>query len=1058
LMPSDHRNGVLTNPWIGTVFIAVFWTVCVVASVLWNMRGKQDEAKELALIEARASIVKDLVYRRWVSDHGGVYVPVSAETPPNPYLAHVAGKDVVTSSGSRLILVNPEYLMRQVFELANRQDGSRVHITSLDPIRPENGADRWETIALDAFQRGRKEIHSVEILDGKPFLRLMRPFVTEESCIKCHGAQGYKPGDIRGGISTSVPMAPFNAVAGEDIRKMVLGHAGIWVVGMALLWSGSLILRRYEKEREKAGSVLDAERDRIKAIFTANPDLLFQKDRRSVYLTVNPAFCRFLGRREDEILGKTDLDLFPAEEAERNRADDAKVMGSGRTQSRDELNSTGEGKRWHQVTKTPLRDASGSVTGVLCSIRDITDRKQAEEIQRREIDIQRILNRIMRRSHESSTLDELLDFALQQILSLEWLAIEGRGAVFTCDDASGRLVMRAQRNLPEVLRKSCASLSFGECLCGLAAGRKEIVFADTVDARHEISYEGMAPHGHYCIPILVNGNVVGVLNLYIVRGHGRRANEEGYLRLFADTLGIIIARKGAEEMLQEREERYRSLVEASTDMIAVHVDGKYVYVNPAGVKLLGAREAGDLIGKPFIDFVHPDARETVRERVRNIKEGIPAPMLEERLIRRDGSEFDADVIGVPLRYEGRSATQIIVRDITDQKRAEVEKDRLQAQLQQAMKMEAVGRLAGGVAHDFNNLLTAIIGNVSLTLMKFPPSDPLARMLSTANKAAERAATLIQQLLAFSRKQIIEPKILNLDDLIADMHPMLDRLIGEDVEIRTVTGRELGSVKVDPGQFEQILFNLVVNARDAMPDGGEIVIETSNVDLDDGYCAVHPYVKPGLFVMLALSDTGHGISEEVKPHIFEPFFTTKPKGIGTGLGLATSYGAVKQAGGSIEVFSEVGKGTTFKIYLPRVGEMASEQGSGDQLTDMPGGTETVLFAEDEDMVRDLGVSILKQLGYRVLHAANGHDAIALAGKYRGRIDLLLTDVVMPGMSGRELATLLVLHRPEMEVLFTSGYTDDAIVRHGVRDDGVLFIGKPYTPSALARKVREVLDKA
>ncbi|NJD62484.1 MAG: PAS domain S-box protein [Deltaproteobacteria bacterium] len=396
-------------------------------------------------------------------------------------------------------------------------------------------------------------------------------------------------------------------------------------------------------------------------------------------------------------------------------------------------------------------------------------------------------------------------------------------------------------------------------------------------------------------------------------------------------------------------------------------------------------------------------------------------------------------------------------EITEQKKIEKEKEKLQGQLHQAMKMEAVGRLAGGVAHDFNNLLTAIIGNISLALTKLSRTDPAAGMLAEANNAAERAATLTQQLLAFSRQQIIEPKVLNLNELIADVHGMLISLIREDIDIRILPGRELRSVKIDPGQFGQIIVNLVVNARDAMPDGGNILIETSNVDLDEGYRKGHPYVKPGQFVMLAVSDTGHGMSKEVRAHIFEPFFTTKSLGSGTGLGLATTYGLVKQAGGTIEVYSEVGMGTTFKIYLPRDKGPASILAREEPSKGMLHGSETVLVVEDEETVRDLCTMVLEKLGYDVLQASNGKEALAVSMGTDGRIDLLMTDVVMPGMNGGELATQLVLHRPEMKVLFTSGYTENVIAHHGVMDNEVSFLGKPYSPSALARKVREVLDR-
>jgi signal transduction histidine kinase/CheY-like chemotaxis protein len=397
-------------------------------------------------------------------------------------------------------------------------------------------------------------------------------------------------------------------------------------------------------------------------------------------------------------------------------------------------------------------------------------------------------------------------------------------------------------------------------------------------------------------------------------------------------------------------------------------------------------------------------------------------------------------------------------EITDRKRGEQEKEKLQGQLQQAMKMEAVGQLAGGVAHDFNNLLTVINGYSELLLQKIGKESPMHGEVEEIRRAGERAASLTRQLLAFSRKQIIEPKVVRMDLLVAEMQKMLARLIGENIDLQTTTGKSPGSVKVDTGQFQQILMNLAVNARDAMPEGGKIVIGTANVDLDERYCATHPYVTPGRYVMLSVSDTGKGMSEEVKAHIFEPFFTTKERGSGTGLGLAMAYGAVRQVGGSIEVVSEVGIGTTFRIYLPRVEEKAVEPSKDELPQDLPAGTETVLVVEDEAIVRDLCVRILERLGYKVLQARNGPEAIVAAEQYVDRIDLLLTDVVMPGMNGSELAKHLVLRHPEMVVLFTSGYTEDVISRHGVLDEGVSFIGKPYTRSALAGKVREVLDKA
>jgi PAS domain S-box-containing protein len=558
--------------------------------------------------------------------------------------------------------------------------------------------------------------------------------------------------------------------------------------------------------------------------------------------------------------------------------------------------------------------------------------------------------------------------------------------------------------------------------------------------------------------------------LEIVSKDGRRVPIEARTRFIyrgGKPVGVqgiardIAERKQAEEALRASQKMTEEIINA----IPVRVfwkDRNLVYL---GCNSVFASDAGftdpkDIIGKDDYQMGWRDQAELYRADDRQVIEsGGSKFLIEEPQTTSEGNTITLLTSKIPLRNSNGEIGGMIgtYYDITARKRAEAEKEKLQAQLQQAMKMEAVGRLAGGVAHDFNNLLTVIIGYSELLLQKIGKESTMHRDVEEIKRAAERAASLTQQLLAFSRKQIIEPKVVRLDLLVADMQAMLTRLIGEDIALQATTGKSPGSVKVDPGQFQQILMNLVVNARDAMPDGGKIVVETANVDLDDGYCAVHPYIVPGRFVMLSVSDTGHGMSEEVKAHIFEPFFTTKEKGRGTGLGLATTYGVVKQSGGSIEVYSEDGIGTTYKIYLPRVEEEVSPSVMDDRPQDMRGGSETVLLVEDEDIVRNLCVRILERLGYKVLQARNGDEAIVLAQGYGDRIDLLLTDVVMPGMNGAELARQLVLHHPQMKVLFTSGYTDDAIVRHGILEEGVSFIGKPYTPSALAKKVRGVLDR-
>jgi nitrogen-specific signal transduction histidine kinase/ActR/RegA family two-component response regulator len=387
-----------------------------------------------------------------------------------------------------------------------------------------------------------------------------------------------------------------------------------------------------------------------------------------------------------------------------------------------------------------------------------------------------------------------------------------------------------------------------------------------------------------------------------------------------------------------------------------------------------------------------------------------------------------------------------------------ERRRLEEQLRQSQKMEAVGRLAGGVAHDFNNHLTVIGSYSEMLLADLGPDDPRRSDLEEIRKAAGGAAALTRQLLAFSRQQVIEPRNLDLNEIVASSGKMLTRLIGEDIELVVRTSSSPVMVRMDAGQLDQVIMNLAVNSRDAMPGGGRLTIETAEVELDQSYAAAHWPAPPGRFAMLAVSDTGIGMDEQTRDRIFEPFYTTKESGKGTGLGLATVYGIVKQSRGFIWVYSEPGHGATFKIYLPPAEGPGSEAGARPAQPVAPRGTETILLVEDSSPVRAIARQILQRQGYRVLEAPGGDAALALAGEYRPAIHLLLTDVIMPGMSGRQLAERLQAMRPETRVLFMSGYTDDAVVLHAVLEENLAYLQKPFSPDSLARKVREVLDKA
>jgi PAS domain S-box-containing protein len=479
-------------------------------------------------------------------------------------------------------------------------------------------------------------------------------------------------------------------------------------------------------------------------------------------------------------------------------------------------------------------------------------------------------------------------------------------------------------------------------------------------------------------------------------------------------------------------------------------DYRYLYVNSA-VCAQARTSREELLGRTMME-AYPGIDGTPMFAVlrRCMEERTPAEM-ENMFEFPDGSKGWHELRFAPVP----AGVFILSLDITERKRAEQALEQAEARLQAAQRMESIGRLAGGVAHDFNNLLSVIISYTEFALEGVRPGDPLRSDLEEVEKAGHRAAALTRQLLAFSRKQVLEPEIVDLGAVLSNMASMLQRLLGEDLALRLVLAPDLGSVRVDPGQMEQVVMNLAVNARDAMPSGGHLTIETANVELDDACASQHLSVPPGPYVTLSVSDDGAGMSKETLGRIFEPFFTTKERGKGTGLGLSTVFGIVKQSGGGIWVYSELGRGTTFKVYLPR---LLSTIDIATRIVRSPTrstGGEAILLVEDEAAVRKAAERILAAAGYGVATASTAEEALRVEqGK---RIHLLVTDVVLPGMTAGELVTRLRRDRPDLRVLFMSGYTDDAIVHHGVLDPGVRFINKPFNASDLTRKVREVLDE-
>jgi len=530
----------------------------------------------------------------------------------------------------------------------------------------------------------------------------------------------------------------------------------------------------------------------------------------------------------------------------------------------------------------------------------------------------------------------------------------------------------------------------------------------------------------------------------VVRGgHGEVT---GFLAIAVD----LTERKQMEEDLRESEERMRRLASAAFEGLIFTEDDLVIELNDQAAQMFGFVPP-EVVGKNILDLVAPESRAVVEQNIRSSFEGTT----EGWGLRRDGSRFLVESRARRLFYKGRQTRVLAIRDVTERRRAEESRARLEEQLTQSQKLEAVGRLAGGVAHDFNNMLSVILGHSELALQRMSPSEPLHHDLSQIQQAGRHSAELTRQLLAFARKQTVSPKVLDLNATVTGMLKMLQRLIGEDITLTWKPGADVWPVRIDPAQIDQILANLAVNARDAIDGVGKVSIETANGTLDEASWDMHPQAVPGEYVVLTVSDDGGGMSKEVLEHLFEPFFTTKGMGGGTGLGLATVFGIVKQNDGLIKVYSEPGGGSRFNIYLPRHVGTVTERLPVDP-AGLPRGTgETVLLVEDDVTILGLVQAMLRHLGYTVLAAATPGDAFQQAAAHAGDIRLLITDVVMPEMNGRQLAEEMVLRRPGLKCLFVSGYTAEVIANRGVLQAGVQFLQKPFSMRDLALKVREVL---
>jgi len=863
----------------------------------------------------------------------------------------------------------------------------------------------------------------------------------------------------------------------REIAILPIGDRWFNIVGDPLLnEAGSLIGAVYIMsditEQKRAEEALRQSEEKYRTILENMQDGYFEVDLSGNFTFANEAQCRNLGYTRQELIGMNNRQCADETNARKLYQTFNGVYRTGepvKVLDVDVIRKDGT-KAVNEISVSLMRGPEGKPIGFRGVTRDVAERKRADEAVKRLSQENAVMAEIGRVISSTLNIEEVYErFAeeVRKLISFDRIIINTLNpkdntttvAYATGIDVESRRVadifplvgsvteecIRMQSSLlfqPESIEEGVNR--FPLLLVTLKAGLRSMIF----------------------VPLVSEDQVIGVLSLQTTQPNAYTESDLKLAERVSNQIAGAIAnatlyaeRKQMEDALRKSEERFRELFDnAPLGYHEYDAEGRLTNVNRTDLEMLGYT-AEEMIGQQIWKFnVEGD---TLREQVLAKLAGTSPPgrNLERIYRRKDGTTIpvlveDRLILDEKAQIKGIRCT---IQDITARKRAEEEKESLREQLRQSQKIEAIGKLAGGVAHDFNNLLTVIHGYGELLLNGLHQENRLKQDVQEIINASERASSLTRQLLAFSRKQVLQPKVLDLNAHVSNMDKMLRRMIGEDVELVTLLTKDLGRIKADPGQIEQAILNLAVNAKDAMLNGGKLTIETANAKLDENYARSRVGVPPGDYVMLSMSDTGVGMAPETKERIFEPFFTTKEKGKGTGLGLSTVYGIVQQSGGNIWVYSEPGLGTTFKIYLPTI------EGDTESLRPAPiptrllQGSETILLVEDEEMVRKLAYTVLQRNGYKVLEASNGNEALdVVQGRNGNPIHLVVTDVVMPGMSGRQLADRLASLRPEIKILYMSGYTDDAIVHHGVLDPGIAYIQKPFTPDALASKVREILD--
>lgn len=892
-------------------------------------------------------------------------------------------------------------------------------------------------------------------------------------------------------------------------------------------------IRQLKQELEEARRRMDgleaelAEKSRVfDMLLDTTTDFFALKDTGSVYRFVSPSLCRFLGKTAEEMIGKSDFELFPFEDASMHVARDLEVVRTARPLEGDWSIMGPEGRFWFWVTKKPVFDSDGKVSGVFCMVQNVTRPKKAE------IEFERLFNLMPDMACIASSdgyftkvnpvWEQTLGYSEQELLSAPFIDLIHPDDLEATKDEIARKLSGDKGTLNFVNRYRAKDGAYHWFEWNSTPIEEGILYAVARDITERIEQEKQTRRWAYAFRLCAHGIAIGdphtnqvltcndafarlcgrsvkeiegirILSLYLPEDHKKVMSniatvdrygfvsyqarmqrpdgsvlpvqmdvvsvrgEDGQLMYRVATIQDISERLESQRALSESEARFRSVVESAPDAIFIQREGCFAYLNHSAISLFGATKTEELLGRRIVDMIHPDYRDLVAERIRQLNENQQAvPILEERILRLDGSETSVEVSAVPFVFSGQHGALVFLRDISRRKKAEKERAELEHQLFQSQKIESIGRLAGGIAHDLNNLLTPVLGYSEMLSHAFPETDKRHKRIEVIHHAALRARDLVRQLLAFSSRQALEFKIIDLNGVLRDFEQLLRRTIRDDIDIRYRLHDGALVMQGDASQLEQIIMNLAVNAEDAMPSGGELLIKTSTLVIEKGQEKYFEGLPAGDYAVLSVSDTGTGIDKETLAHIFEPFFTTKPKGQGTGLGLSTVYGIVRQHGGIIRASTEPGQGASFRMCFP-LSESEPEEVQPVETRPLQAGTGAkVLVVEDDEMVRKFVVQALAEEGFDIREAEGGEPALALLEDGAFRPELLLTDLVMRGLNGRMLYEKVKSIMPGIKVIYMSGYTRDIISRHGVLDEGLTFLQKPFAVPVLLDKVREVLQ--